>query len=221
MNGDARIVYRSVTNLNHHRRMDNRQLSSFEPQSSIVERNGKQFVTEIKQRMERRHVQIFDETTGRMRLFEVLDYIPSRVVRSAKSNPQIPPQNTDNRSSHSSSSSSSSNSYSERSERGNHPPVTDRLPTHAEEFDLYQRGGLVSTNNNNNNNMIKQSSGQGFPNDRYPSKEYDKATVNSREGSTQYVPASIRHHSPSGSEYSASSSTSKYQEERKKHRLQF
>lgn len=197
MTGDARIVYRSVTNLNHHRRIDNRQLSSFEPQRSIVERNGKQFVTEIKQRMERRHVQIFDETTGRVRLFEVLDYIPSRVVRSAKSTGQRQIPNDDSRSSHSSSS---------RSERGNHPSDTDRLQTQAEEFDFYQQGGLLMMNNNN---MSKQSLGQGFSNDRYQSKEYDKMNVTSREGSTQYVPASIRHHSPSGSEYSSSTSTGK------------
>lgn len=114
MNKDARIVYRSVVNLNPHRRINNRQLSSFEPQRSIVERNGKQFVTELKERMERRHVQVFDETTGRMRLFEVLDYIPSRVVRSAKNNPQLQPQNSNTEYSNSNSSSSSSESHLER-----------------------------------------------------------------------------------------------------------
>ncbi len=88
MSKDASIIYRSVTNLNHHRRTNNHQLSSFGPSRSIVERNGKQFITEMKERMERRHVQVFDETTGQMRLFEVTDYIPSRIVRSMRIHPQ-------------------------------------------------------------------------------------------------------------------------------------
>ena len=88
MNKDANIIYRSVTNLNHHRRTNNHQLSFFGPNRSIVERNGKQFITEMKERMERRHVQVFDETTGQMRLFEVTDYIPSRIVRSMRIHPE-------------------------------------------------------------------------------------------------------------------------------------
>lgn len=88
MSKDANIIYRSVVNLNHHRRVNNNQLASFGPNRSIVERNGKQFVTELKERMERRHVQVFDPTTGQMRLFEVTDYIPSRTVRSIRIHPE-------------------------------------------------------------------------------------------------------------------------------------
>ena len=219
MNKDPRIVYRSVVNLNHRQRMNNQLLSSFEPQRSIVERNGKQFVTEFKERMERRHVQVFDETTGRMRLFEVVDYIPSRVVRSAKSNPQIQSQNLDVRSSNFSASSSS-----QSSERTNQSKKTvvlslfmiqsliiiDNHQMQANEFELYQRGALVPMNNNNNTRSMV---GQTVTNDRHQSNEYDKAVVSSRGGaSTQYVPgshhaSSFRHHSPSGSEYSTSTST--------------
>jgi hypothetical protein len=88
MNKDANIIYRSVVNLNHHRRINNNQLSLFGPNRSIVEHNGKQFVMELKERMERRRIQVFDETTGQMRLFEVTDYIPTRTVRSMRIHPQ-------------------------------------------------------------------------------------------------------------------------------------
>ena len=89
MHRDANIIYRSIIHFNHHRRINNNQFSFFGPQQSTVERNGKQFLIEFKERMERRHVQVFDETMGKMRLFEVVDFIPSRTVRSIKANPQF------------------------------------------------------------------------------------------------------------------------------------
>ena len=54
----------------------------------IVERNGKQFLAEYKERMERRYVQVFDESMGRTRLFEVTDIIPTKTVRSLN-NPRL------------------------------------------------------------------------------------------------------------------------------------
>jgi hypothetical protein len=93
MNNDVFIVSRSTMNLNNHRRLNGNHLSSFRPNRSIVERNGKQFLTEVKERMERRYVEVFDETTGRMRLFEVTDYIPSRTVRAMKPNVHFQSQN--------------------------------------------------------------------------------------------------------------------------------
>ncbi len=92
-NSDPIVISRSVINLDNHRRLNDNHLSSFRPSRSIVERNGKQFLTETKERMERRYVQVFDETTGQMRLFEVTDYIPSRTVRSIRANPQFQSQN--------------------------------------------------------------------------------------------------------------------------------
>jgi hypothetical protein len=86
MNRDAMVVAHSVSNLNH-------RSSSFRPNRTIVERNGKQFVTEFKERMERRYVQVFDETTGRMRLFEVTDFIPSKTIRSIRNHRQAQIQN--------------------------------------------------------------------------------------------------------------------------------
>jgi hypothetical protein len=87
MNSDATVISRSTINLK------NNHFSSFRPNRSIVERNGKQFFTELNERMERRYVQVFDEMTGRMRLFEVTDYIPSRIVRPMRANPQFSSQN--------------------------------------------------------------------------------------------------------------------------------
>jgi hypothetical protein len=51
---------------------------------SIVERNGKRFLIEHRERIEQRYVQIYDDTTRQMRLFEVTDVIPIRIVRSTK-----------------------------------------------------------------------------------------------------------------------------------------
>ena len=79
---DAIVISRSVMNLRDQRRLRNRQpLPSARSHRAIVERNGKQFLTEYRERAEKRYVQCFDETTGQLRLFEVVDYIPSRVVQ--------------------------------------------------------------------------------------------------------------------------------------------
>lgn len=76
MHGEATVIARAVLELNQHRRPTKPTFSR-----TIVERNGKQYLTEMKERIERRYVQIFDENLGRMRLFEVTDYIPTRTVR--------------------------------------------------------------------------------------------------------------------------------------------
>jgi hypothetical protein len=99
MNNDAIIISRSVVNLNNHQRLNQHHLASLRPSRTIVERNGKQFLTEFKERMERRYVQISDENTGRLRLFEVTDYIPSKTVRSVRYNSQFPLQNGTSRNS--------------------------------------------------------------------------------------------------------------------------
>ena len=88
MNNDAVVMRRSIINLNKHQRLNNHQLTLTPPNRSIVERNGKQFLYRIKERMERRYVQVFDETRGQMRLFEVTDYIPTRTVRPLRHKPQ-------------------------------------------------------------------------------------------------------------------------------------
>ena len=77
MKNDPIVIGRSIINLN-------KRSPSIRPNHVIVERNGKQFLTELSARMERRYVQIFDETTSQIRLFEVTDYIPTKTVRSMK-----------------------------------------------------------------------------------------------------------------------------------------
>jgi hypothetical protein len=93
MDNDAFVIRRSFVNLNKHQRSNNNQLTISPPSHSIVERNGKKFLTELKERMERRYVQVFDENRGYMRLFEVTDYIPTRTVRSMKNNSQFQSRN--------------------------------------------------------------------------------------------------------------------------------
>lgn len=91
MSNDAIIIARSIISPNSHRRFINNHSSSYHPDGKIVEYNGKQFRTEYKERIERRYVQIFDQSTGRVRLFEVTDYVPTKIVRSIrhKSHPHL------------------------------------------------------------------------------------------------------------------------------------
>jgi hypothetical protein len=92
MNGDAIVISRSVINTNGHRRR-NLSSSPFRPSLTIVERNGKQFLIEFRERTERRYVQCFDESTQQMRFFEVNDYIPYRIIRPYKHKYQYLSQN--------------------------------------------------------------------------------------------------------------------------------
>jgi hypothetical protein len=235
MNKDVNIIYRSVTNLNHHRRTNNNQLSLFGPNRSIVERNGKQFVTEMKERIERRHVQVLDETTGQIRLFEVTDYIPSRIVRSMRIHPQngtswnsVPHQSSFNHRSilpaitynsqeptKSSSNLVDFNGLSKLSSVVKFIQIFIRIDngdTAAREFDLYHRGGGVPLNVSH-----PQSAGQYTRNSTYShsqQKPYNNSTVTSQEVPSQYTaeshsyqPSSFRHHSPTASDSSVSEST--------------
>jgi hypothetical protein len=81
LNGDATVIFRTVLNLDDYQRWNQFPLTHTRPQPTIVEHQGKQFVSEYRERLERRSVQVFDESVGRMRYFEVTDYIPSRTVR--------------------------------------------------------------------------------------------------------------------------------------------
>ena len=87
MHGEATVIARTVIDLNHHRRATKPSYPLSRPSRTVVERNGKQYVTEMKERIERRYVQIFDDNLGRMRLFEVTDYIPTRTIRSLPKRP--------------------------------------------------------------------------------------------------------------------------------------
>ena len=80
------IFSRSTAHVNNQRRWN-----PHPPQRSIFERNGKKFVVELQERMERRYVQVYDEAAGRMRLFEVIDYIPTRTVRPLRYAGMPPP----------------------------------------------------------------------------------------------------------------------------------
>jgi hypothetical protein len=93
MNGDAVVISRSVINPNNHQRKRNFISSSSRPSRTLIERNGKQFLTEFRERAERRYVQCFDESTQQMRFFEVIDYIPCRTIRPYKHKYQFLLQN--------------------------------------------------------------------------------------------------------------------------------
>jgi hypothetical protein len=88
MKDDAVVMSRSVLNPNNHRRSKNHRFSSSRPFRTIVERNGKQFLVEFKERTERRYVQCIDETTHQTRSFEVIDRIPYRIIRPYKNKSQ-------------------------------------------------------------------------------------------------------------------------------------
>ena len=77
--GEMSILKRSV----YHRRPVLRPIPT--------EHNGKQYLTEFRERIERRYVRIFDENLGQVRFFEVTDYIPSKriqLLRSSRPNTQ-------------------------------------------------------------------------------------------------------------------------------------
>lgn len=85
---DATVISRDVSKRNDPRCIESQYPSSFQPRRSILERNGRKFVMESKQRTERRYVQCVDEATQRIRYFEVVDCIPSRTVRPYKNRPR-------------------------------------------------------------------------------------------------------------------------------------
>jgi hypothetical protein len=81
INGDAVVISRSVVNLHDELKLKNHCSSSCQPRRIVVERDGKQFFVEYKERTELRYVQYMDETTHQMRCFEVTDCIPYRIIR--------------------------------------------------------------------------------------------------------------------------------------------
>ena len=83
-NSDATVIFRSVLNLDDQQRWTVSPLSSIRARPTIVEHRGQQFLSEYRERLERRYVQVYDESVGRMRFFEVTDYIPSRTVRPVR-----------------------------------------------------------------------------------------------------------------------------------------
>lgn len=88
LNDDATVIFRSVLNLDDHRRSNKFPLARTPPRPTIVEHRGKQFLSEYRERIERRYVQVFDESVGRMRFFEVTDFIPSQTVRPMRQSNQ-------------------------------------------------------------------------------------------------------------------------------------
>ncbi|CAF3805356.1 unnamed protein product [Rotaria sordida] len=84
MNNNSAVISRSIMTRNDLRCLKNYYSSLFRPEWSIVEHNGKQFVVEFTQRTERRFVQFMDDKTHQMRLFEVIDCIPSTIIRPYK-----------------------------------------------------------------------------------------------------------------------------------------
>ena len=83
MSGDVVVLSRSIIHPNDYRHTRN-SFSSFQPFSTIVEHNGKQFLVEFKKRTERRYIQYFDPTIQQMRYFEAIDHIPYRTIQPYK-----------------------------------------------------------------------------------------------------------------------------------------
>ncbi|CAF1462653.1 unnamed protein product [Adineta ricciae] len=218
MSNDPVIIRRSVVNLNKHRRTDDNQLATYASRPTIIERNGKQFVTEVKERMERRYVQIFDEATGQMRLFEVTDYIPTRTVTSVRNSPQR--------------SFSTRSPFNQRpSSRGTlnsrpEPTATSTLVNFsdlnnrgnvARQFDLYHSGANVTFNDSNRSNTppiltSKQSGSSSYTESQ--SRGYNSTPTTPRTVTNQYSPSSYqsearsyRRHSPTPSNYSVTTTT--------------
>jgi len=93
MTGDPVVTSRSFININDQQEKRNHFSSSFRPFSTIIERNGEQFLVEFKERTERRYVEYIDETTHQKRVFEVTDCIPYRTIRPYRQKSQYLSQN--------------------------------------------------------------------------------------------------------------------------------
>lgn len=91
-NDDAVVISRSVANLGNYPRHANDYSSSLRRNSSIVEYHGRKYITEFQERVERRYVQIFDTDLGRMRVFEVTDYVPTKIIKPLRNRPLYPSQ---------------------------------------------------------------------------------------------------------------------------------
>ncbi|CAF1181663.1 unnamed protein product [Adineta steineri] len=238
MTSEPTIIRRSIIDLNKHRRLNNNQLTSYPPNRSVIERNGKQFLTELRERLERRYVQIFDESTGQMRLFEVTDYIPTRTVKSVTNSPQLSLHRNAIRNSFSPRS-SSFNQHSSARNKLNNPIQTTTTPSNlvdfndlnnretvAREFDLYHSGADLPFNRNNNTNLLSPSQPRSKHRDSIYStssqfqpsqpKGYNSSTITSQGEPNQYSPSSYRSqpqsfrpHSPTASDYSVSTSSAR------------
>ncbi|CAF2794804.1 unnamed protein product [Rotaria sp. Silwood2] len=220
MNNDAHVIARSVINFNNHQRLNKYQLSPLRPNRTIIEYNGKQFLTELRERMEQRFVEIFDEYTGQMRLFEVTDYIPTRIIRSITGKPQsqiqrkalfnrVPPRVPLNQ---------NSRRLPMASDRKQAPPPSNLVDfkdlnnrkTLAREFDQYHSGaGLPVNNNNNTNSAPPRISSQRHATKYDPrnssSSSSSSSSDNSQPNATNSFPTSSRN---VPGEYSSGSSRS-------------
>ena len=79
------VVSRSVVNLTEYRPQKNSShLQPSQSSQAIIERNGKKFSTEFLERTERRYVNYYDPRQRRTRVFEVIDIIPTKVIRPVK-----------------------------------------------------------------------------------------------------------------------------------------
>lgn len=82
---DIVVVSRSVVNLTEYRPQKNSfHVQPSQSSHSIIERNGKKFSTEFLERTERRYVNYYDPRQRRTRVFEVVDIIPTKVIRPVK-----------------------------------------------------------------------------------------------------------------------------------------
>ncbi|CAF0865473.1 unnamed protein product [Rotaria sordida] len=235
INNDAIVIARSVINFNNQRQFNNNQLSSFQPNGTIIEHNGKQYLTDLRERIEQRCVEIFDENTGRIRLFEVTDYIPTRIIQTISSIPQsqlqrrtplngLPPRFPLNQSSRRLPISSDPKAAVTSSNLADIKDLNNR-ETLAREFDLYQSGARLPINNDNASPQI--SSKRQATNHRsrdlsspHPVHSQSNAS-NSLPSTSKNVPdknlskpyhsqvPSIRLHSPTASNNSTHSSETK------------
>ncbi|CAF3391409.1 unnamed protein product [Rotaria sp. Silwood1] len=227
MYNDAHVIARSVLNFDNHQQFNNYQLSPFRPNHTIIEHNGKQFLTELRARMERRYVEVFDQYEGRMRLFEVTDYIPTRIIREIRSTPASQSQRRapTNRllpnfpSSQNSRRLTMPSDRTQATQRSNLVDFMDlnNRETHAREFDLYQSGAKLPINNNNNapppissqrHATRPNSSGSSSSHSEYSQPDVSSSfPASSQNVSNQHPSRSYRSQVPSFRSHSSSSTS--------------
>ncbi|CAF4001054.1 unnamed protein product, partial [Rotaria magnacalcarata] len=206
MNHDAVVIGRASMNLNNYQRFNNNHTSLHRPSRGIVEHNGKQFITEFKERIEHRYVQIFDEYLGQIRVFEVTDYIPTRVIRPMRNRIQYPLHkrsipgriSTTYPLTQVSTHQPMIGNGTELARSSN--PVNSREPinrdTRARENDQYNGGS--STSYDKNNNSAHHSNNNNNPNTRI-SNGSQAQTINNDASDKYYSPAEYPDSKPSSS----------------------
>lgn len=195
MNGGAVIIARSIIQPEKQQRTRDHLPVPSRSSSTIIEHHGKQFLTELKERTERRYVQYFDEETHQMRFFEVTDSIPYRVIRPlhqdiqsrSQSVSMLPPQ-SNQRAIHASSSTDQLNPQLNLSRNSHH--WSERQPSFPADLNKQhqQRPSFPA--------LLPPST----PNNQLYSKSFQRASSKDRLN-TNILPNSINKSNPSTYRY--------------------